>query len=90
MALTDITRSLANGMDVGPNGVSVEPLKIAPYGDPALRERPLDIAIGIRKGIEVLEQWNNAIIKVLHEEKDREECGNHRGISLLHNSVAYY
>lgn len=82
--------SLANGMDVGPGGMSIEPFKIAPYGNPALRQRPLDIVMGIRKGIEVLEQRKDAILKVLHEKKEREECGNHGGISLLHNSVGCY
>ena len=29
------------------------------------------------------QQWEDAIIMVLHKEKDRTECGNYRGISLV-------
>ena len=31
----------------------------------------------------VPQQWKDAIIKVLHKKKDRTECGNYRGISLV-------
>ena len=29
------------------------------------------------------QQWKDAIIMILHEKKDRTECGNYRGISLV-------
>ena len=29
------------------------------------------------------QQWNDATIEVLHKKKDRTECGNYRGISLV-------
>ena len=29
------------------------------------------------------QQWKGAIIMVLHKKKDRTECGNYRGISLI-------
>ena len=29
------------------------------------------------------QQWKDAIIVVLHKKKDRTECGNYRGISLV-------
>ena len=29
------------------------------------------------------QQWKNAFIVVLHKKKDRTECGNYRGISLV-------
>ena len=45
--LTDVIRSLANGKAVGPDGVPVELFKIALNGDPALRQRLLDIVVGI-------------------------------------------
>ena len=41
-----------------------------------------DIVIGIWRGRDVPQQWKDAIIKVLHK-KDRAECGNYRGISLV-------
>ena len=81
--LTDAIRSLANGKAVEPDGVPVELFKIALNGDPALRQRLLDIVVGIWRGGDVPQQWKDAIIKVLHKKKDRTECGNYRGISLV-------
>ena len=81
--LTDTIRSLANGKAVGSDGVSIELFKIALNVDPALHWRLLDIVIRIRRGSEVPQQWKNAIIMVLHKKKDRTECGNYRGISLV-------
>ena len=81
--LTDAIRSLANGNAVGPDGVSVELSKITLNGDPALRRRLLDIVVRIWGGGEVPQQWKDAIIVVLHKKKDRIECGNYRGISLI-------
>ena len=69
-ALTDAIRSLANGKAVAPDGVPVELFKIALNGDPALRQRLLDIVVGIWRGGDVPQQWKDAIIKVLHKKKD--------------------
>ena len=52
-------------------------------GDPALHRRLLGIAVRIWRGGEVPQQWKDAIIMVLHKKKDRTECGNCRGISLV-------
>ena len=49
------------------DGVPVEQFKIALNGDPALRQRLLDIVVGIWRGEDVLQQWKEAIIKVLHK-----------------------
>ena len=76
-------RSLANGKAVGPDGVSVELFKIALNDDPSLRRRLLNIVVRIWRGGEVPQQWKYAIIMVLHKKKDRTECGNYRGISLV-------
>ena len=81
--LTNAIRSLANGKAVGPDGVSVELFKITLNGDPALRRRLLDIVVRIWRGGEVPQQRKYAIIMVLHKKKDRTECGNYRGISLV-------
>ena len=48
--LTDAIRSLVNGKAVGPYGVPVELFKIALNGDPALRQRLIDIIVGILRG----------------------------------------
>ena len=76
--LADAIRSLANGKAVGPDGVSIELLKIILNGDPALCRRLLDIVVRIRRG-EVPQQWKDVIIMVIHKKKDRTECGNYRG-----------
>ena len=81
--LANAIRSLANGKAVGPDGVSVELFKITLNGDPALRRRLQDIVVRIWGGGEVPQQWKDAIIMVLHKKKDRTECGNYRGISLV-------
>ena len=81
--LTDAIRSLASGKAVGPDEVSAELVKATLNGDPALRRRLLDIVVRIWRRGEVLQQWKDAIIMVLHKNKDRTECGNCKGISLV-------
>ena len=81
--LTDAIRSLANGKAVGSDGVSVELFKITLNDDPALRQRLVDIVVRIFFGGGVPQQWKDAIIMVLHKKKDRTECGNYRGFSLV-------
>ena len=81
--LADAICSLANGKAVGPDGVSVELFKITLNGDPTLRRRLLVIVIRIWREGEVPQQWKDAIIMVLHKMKDRTECGNYRGTSLV-------
>ena len=75
--------SLANGNAVGPDGVSVELFKITLNGDPALHRRRFDIVVRISRGGGVPQQWKYVITMVLHKKKDRTECGNYRGISLV-------
>ena len=87
--LTDAIRSLANGKGVGPDGVSIELFKITLDGDPALRRRLLDVVVRIWRGTEVPQQWKYAIIVVLHNKKDRTECGNYRRISLVATLATY-
>ena len=82
--LTGAIRSLESGKAVGSDGVSVELFKITLNCDPALRRRLLDIVVYMWRGGEVPQQWKYAIIMVLHnKKKDRAECGNYRGISLV-------
>ena len=81
--LTDAIRSSANGKAVGLDEVSVELFKITLNGDLALRRRLLDIVVRIWRGDAVPQQWKDAIIMVLHKEKDQTECGNYRCISLV-------
>ena len=87
--LTDTIRSLANGNAVRSDGVSIELFKITLNGDPALRWGLLDIVVRIWRGGEVPQQWKYVIITVLHKKKDRTECGNSTGISLVAHPARY-
>ena len=40
-------------------------------------------SLALGRGGDIPQQWKDAIIKVLHKEKDKTECGNYRGISLV-------
>ena len=76
-------RSMANAKAVGPDKLPVELLKLGiNYDPPALREfhRVVKLVWNQR---EVPQRWRDAAIKVLHEKKDRTECGSYRGISLV-------
>ena len=48
--LTSVIHLLANGEAVGPDGVSVEPFKIALNDDPGLPQRLLDVVVCIWRG----------------------------------------
>ena len=76
--LRDAIRSLANGTDVGPDGVSVELFKITLNGDPALRRRLLDIVVCIWTGGggEVPQQWKDTVIMVLHKKRIGQSATN--------------
>ena len=77
-------RSMANAKAVGSAELPVKLLKLGLNHDPTvLRKfhRMIKLAWHQR---EVPQQWRNAVIKVLHnKKKDRTECENCRGISLV-------
>ena len=76
-------RSMANAKTVGPNELSVELLKLGINHDPTvLREFHRVIKL-VGHQREVPQRWRDAVINVLHKRKDRTECGNYRGISLV-------
>ena len=83
--LTNDIRSLANRKAVGPGRVPVRLFKIFL----ALRQRLLDIVVGIFRGGDVPQQWKYAIIKELHKRKGRIECGSNRRISLVAHGGKY-
>ena len=79
-------RSMANAKAVGPDKLPVELLKFGINHDPTvLREFHRMIKL-VRHQREVPQRWRDAVIKVLHKKKDRTECGNYRGISLVAHS----
>ena len=76
-------RSMANAKAVGPDKLPVELLKLGINKYPTV----LRVFHGVIKRVwhqrEVPQRWRDTVIKVLHKKKDRTECGNYRGISLV-------
>ena len=74
---------MATAKTVGQDEIPVEVLKIGINHDPTvLREFHRVIKL-VWHQREVPQRWRDAVIKVLHKKKDRTECGNYRGISLV-------
>ena len=76
-------RSIANAKTVGPDELPVELLKLGINHDPTvLREfhRVIKL-VWHQRGVS--QRWRDAVIKVPHKKKDRNECGNNHGISLV-------
>ena len=77
-------RALANRKAVGPDGLPAELLKVlADEGELDTLGKFHDIIVTVWRGVGVPQPWKDATIKVLHKKKDRAECGNYRGISLV-------
>ena len=73
-------RSMANAKAVGPDELPLELLKLG-------INNVLRVFHGVIKRVwhqrEVPQRWRDAVIKGLHKKKDRTECGNYRGVSLV-------
>ena len=77
-------RALANNKAVGPDDLPAELLKLGlEEEEPVILNALHDIITAIWKEGEVPHKWKDAVIKVLYKKKDRTECINYRGISLL-------
>ena len=75
---------MANGEAVGPDGLPAELLKVlADEEELNTLGKFHDIVVVVWRGGGVPQQWKYATIKVLHKKKDRTDCGNYRGISLV-------
>ena len=67
-----------------PGGFPAELLKVlADEGELKIVGKFHDIIVAVWRGGGVPQQRKDATIKVLHKKKDRTECGNYRGISLV-------
>ena len=76
-------KAMANEKAVGPDGLPAELLKVGlQQARTILLEFHRLITLIWREG-KVPQQWKNAVITVLHKKKDKTECGNYRGISLV-------
>ena len=77
-------RSMVNGKAMGPDELSAELLKLG------LSDSSHEILLAFHGIIvavwmtgKVPQEWKDATINVLHEKKDRTECGNYRGLPLV-------
>ena len=75
---------MANGKAMGPDELPAELLKLG-LSDSS-HEILLafhDIIVAVWMTGKVPQEWKDATIKVLHKKKDRTECSNYRGLSLV-------
>ena len=77
-------RSMTNGKAMIPNELPAELLKLG------LSDRSREIFVAFHGIIvavwmmeEVPQEWKYGTIKVLHKNRDQNECGNYRGLSLV-------
>jgi len=78
--MMEAVKGMSNWKAVGPDGLPVEVLKL---DHPAFVQYFHSILVNVWVTGEVPQQWKDAIIKTLHKKKDRTDCNNYRGISLV-------
>ena len=76
-------RSMANAEAMGPDDLPVELLKLGINHEPTVLREFHRMVKRVWHQWEVPQRWRDAMIKVLHKKKDRTECGNYHGISLV-------
>ena len=76
-------RSMANAKAVGPDELPAELLKLGINHDPTVLREFHRMIKRVWHQREVPQRWRDAVIKVLYKKKDRTECDNYRGISLV-------
>ena len=76
-------KAMANAKAVGPDGLLAELLKFELQQDRTILRELHRLTILIWRQGKVSQQWNYAVITVLHKKGDKTECGNYRGISLV-------
>ena len=75
---------MANGKAMGPDELPVELLKLGLSDSSHEILLPFhEIIVAVWMTGEVPQEWKDATIKVLHKKKDRTECSNYRGLSLV-------
>ena len=74
---------MANAKAVRPDKLPVGLLKLGINHDLTVLQEFHRLIKLVLHQREVPQQWRDAMIKVLDKKKDRAECGNYRGISLV-------
>ena len=76
-------KSMAKASAVGPDGLPAELMKLGLQQDRTILLELHRLATLIWCEGKVPQQWNDAVITVLHKKGDKTECGKYRGISLV-------
>ena len=75
--------AMASTKAVGPDDLPAELLKLGLQQDRTILLELHRLTTLIWRERKIPQQWNNAVITVLHKKGDKTECGNYRGISLV-------
>ena len=78
--MTGVIRGMPNWKAVGPDSLSAEAPK---HDHPEFIRYFNNLLVILWRMGEVLQQWKDATMKVLHKNKDRPDCNNYRGISRV-------
>ena len=81
--MTAVVRGMPNWKAVGPDSLPAELLKL---DHPEFIRYLHNLLVNVWRTGDVPQQWKDATIKVLHKKKDRSDCNNYRGISLVAHS----
>ena len=76
-------RSMANAKAVGPDELPMELLKLGLHHDTTVLREFHRVITRVWRDGQVPQRWRDAVLKVLYKKKDRTDCGNYRGISLV-------
>ena len=77
-------RAMTNSKALGAALLRVELLKLDDSTrEPVVLKHFYAILVRVWRGEEILQEWKDATIKVLHKKSDRSDCNNSRGISLV-------
>ena len=75
--------AVANAKTVRPDGVPVELLKLGLQQDRTILLELHRLTTLIWWEGKVPQQWKGVVNTILHKKRDKTECGNYRGISLM-------
>ena len=78
-----VIRGMPNLKAVGPDSLPAEVLKL---GHPEFIRYFQYLLVNVCSTAQVPQQWKDGAIKVLQKKKDRSDCNNYRGISLVAHS----
>ena len=80
--MTGVIRGMPNRKAVGPDSL---PAKVK-LDHPEFIRSFHNLLVNVWRTGDVPQQWKDSTIKVLHKKKDRSDCNNYRGISLVAHS----